>query len=156
MLTGAHPGELFILRCLGAIVAPPGGPAAHAEGAAVEYALHVLGVHNIVICGHSQCGAVKAIKTGHVPEGLPSLEQWLSQITPATGDLSHHHDLDNAARAVTVRQLDNLRQFPAVREQLASGGLRLLAWFYDVGQAELFEWDERAQRFAVLGGERAG
>jgi carbonic anhydrase len=156
MLTGAHPGELFILRCLGAIVAPPGGSAPHAEGAAVEYAIHVLGVRNIVICGHSQCGAVKAVKSGHVPEGLANLEKWLSLITPATGDLSYHHDVDEAARAVTVRQLANLRQFPAVREQLASGGLRLLAWFYDVGQAELFEWDEGAQRFAVLGGEQRG
>jgi carbonic anhydrase len=78
MFTGAHPGELFILRCLGAIVAPPGGPAAHAEGAAVEYALGVLGVRNIVICGHSQCGAIKAIKTRHVPDGFASLEQWLA------------------------------------------------------------------------------
>lgn len=151
MFTGAHPGELFILRCLGGIVAPPGGPAAHAEGAAVEYALSVLGVRNIVICGHSQCGAVKAIKSGHVPEGLASLEQWLAQVKTASGDLSGHEDLDDAARAVTVRQLANLREFPAVREQLASGELRLMAWFYDVGQAELFEWDEARESFGVLG-----
>jgi carbonic anhydrase len=155
MFTGAHPGELFILRCLGAIVAPPGGPTAHAEGAAVEYALGVLGVHNIVICGHSQCGAVKAIKSQHVPDEFASLKQWLAGVTPATGDLSGYVELDDAARAVTVRQLANLRQFPAVREQLERGGLRLLAWFYDVGQAELFEWDEATQRFAVLG-ERRG
>lgn len=149
MLTGAHPGELFILRCLGAIVAPPGGPAAQ-EGAAVEYALGVLGVRNIVICGHSQCGAVKAIKSGHVPPEFASLEQWLAHVGVASGDLSHHRELDDAARAVTVRQLDNLRQFPAVREHLADGRLRLMAWFYDVGQAELYEWDEAAQGFAVL------
>lgn len=149
MLTGAHPGELFILRCLGAIVAPPGGPAAQ-EGAAVEYALGVLGVRNIVICGHSQCGAVKAVKAGHVPPEFASLEQWLSHVGVATGDLSHHHDVDEAARSVTVRQLDNLRQFPAVREQLADGRLRLMAWFYDVGQAELYEWDESTQTFEIL------
>ena len=149
MLTGAHPGELFILRCLGAIVAPPGGPAAQ-EGAAVEYALGVLGVRNIVICGHSQCGAVKAVKSGHVPPEFASLEQWLAHVGVATGDLSHHHDVDEAARSVTVRQLDNLRQFPAVREHLADGRLRLMAWFYDVGQAELYEWDESSQRFEVL------
>jgi carbonic anhydrase len=149
MLTGAHPGELFILRCLGAIVAPPGGPAAQ-EGAAVEYALGVLGVRNIVICGHSQCGAVKAVKSGHVPPEFASLEQWLGHVGVATGDLSHHHDVDEAARSVTVRQLENLRQFPAVREHLADGRLRLMAWFYDVGQAELYEWDEHTQSFEVL------
>ncbi len=150
MLTGAHPGDLFILRCLGAIVAPPGGPSAHAEGAAVEYALGVLGVRNIVICGHSQCGAIKAIKTQHVPEGFDSLEHWLAGITPASGELSDHHDVDDAARAVTVRQLENLRKFPAVVDHLADGRLRLMAWFYDVGQADLFEWDEANQTFKLL------
>lgn len=147
MFTGAHPGELFILRCLGGIVAPPGG---HAEGAAVEYALGVLGVRNIVICGHSQCGAIKAIKTQHVPEGFASLEQWLAGVGPASGDLSGFHDVDDAARAVTVHQLANLREFPAVKEHLADGRLRLMAWFYDVGQADLFEWDEGKQAFELL------
>jgi carbonic anhydrase len=149
MLTGAHPGELFILRCLGAIVPPPGGVAAQ-EGAALEYAIGVLGVRNVVICGHSQCGAVKAIKTQHLPPDSASLEQWLASIRFASGDLSHHHELDDAARAVTVRQLENLRKFPAVRDALASDRLRLMAWFYDVGQAELYEWDEATQKFEVL------
>jgi carbonic anhydrase len=149
MLTGAHPGELFILRCLGAIVPPPGGVAAQ-EGAAVEYALGVLGVRNMVICGHSQCGAVKAIKAHQVPPDSASLEQWLASIRFASGDLSHHQELDDAARAVTVRQLENLRKFPAVREALANDRLRLMAWFYDVGQAELYEWDEATQTFEVL------
>jgi carbonic anhydrase len=151
MFTGAHPGELFILRCLGAMVPPPTGPTLHAEGAAVEYAIGVLGVRNIVICGHSQCGAIKAIKTGHVPDGFPSLREWLAGAKVASGDLSTHEVVDDAARAVTVRQLENLRRFPAVRDQLASGALRLHAWFYDVGAAELFEWSEATGAFCVLG-----
>ncbi|APR76770.1 Carbonic anhydrase [Minicystis rosea] len=152
MLTGAHPGELFILRCLGAMVEPPGDDALPAEGAAVEYAVGVLGVRNIVVCGHSSCGAVKAIKSKHVPDELTSLRQWLSAIPAASGDLSHHHDVDDAARAVTVRQLDNLRQFPLVRERIDKGELELHAWFYDVRQTELFEWDEAKQDFIVFGG----
>lgn len=151
MLTGSHPGELFILRCLGAMVAPPGDGALPAEGAAVEYAVGVLGVRNIVVCGHSVCGAVKAVKTGHVPDELPTLRRWLAQIPAACGDLSHHADMDDAARAVTVRQLDNLRLFPLVRERIERGELTLHAWFYDVGQAELFEWDEGRQAFSVMG-----
>ncbi len=149
MLTGAHPGDLFVLRCLGAIVAPA-GEAAKAEGAAVEYALGVLGVRNIVICGHSQCGAIKAIKSQHVPEGFANLEQWLAAVPPASGDVSEYEDVDDAARAVAVRQLANLRSFPAVNEHLADGRLRLMAWFYDVGQADLFEWNETKQAFELL------
>jgi carbonic anhydrase len=149
MFTGAHPGELFILRCLGAIVAAPGG-SSHAEGAAVEYALGVLGVRNIVICGHSQCGAIKAIKNNQVPEGSPNLERWLAGVTQASGEISNYLELDDAARAVTVRQLANLKQFPAVAEHLADGRLKLMAWFYDVGKADLFEWDEATHAFRLL------
>jgi carbonic anhydrase len=149
MITGAHPGELFILRCLGAIVDAPGG-SSHAEGAAVEYALGVLGVRNIVICGHSQCGAIKAIKNNQVPEGCANLERWLAGVTQASGEISNYLELDDAARAVTVRQLANLKQFPAVAEHLADGRLKLMAWFYDVGKADLFEWDEATHSFRVL------
>ncbi len=154
MLTGSHPGELFILRCLGAMVSPPGDGALPAEGAAVEYAVGVLGVRNIVVCGHSACGAVKAVKSGHVPDELPTLQRWLAEIPAACGDLSEHAGMDDAARAVVVRQLDNLRRFPLVRERIESGELELHAWFYDVGQAELFEWDEARGAFAVMGGHR--
>jgi carbonic anhydrase len=84
-----------------------------------------------------------------------------SRITPfkaipaACGDLSGHAEVDEAARAVIVRQLDNLRQFPLVRDRIEKGELELHAWFYDVGQAELFEWNETTQAFAVLGGHRS-
>ncbi|WP_437646330.1 bifunctional SulP family inorganic anion transporter/carbonic anhydrase [Sorangium sp. So ce362] len=154
MLTGTHPGELFIVRALGAMVSPPSESTRPGEGAAVEYAVGVLGVRNIVICGHSSCGAVKAAKSGHVPDELPTLKRWLVEIPAASGDLSGHADVDDAARAATVRQLDNLRQFPLVRERLASGEIELHAWFYDVGQAELFEWDEAKGAFAVMAGRR--
>ncbi len=151
MLTGSHPGELFILRCLGAMVAPPGDHGLPAEGAAVEYAVGVLGVRNIVVCGHSVCGAVKAVKSGHVPDELPTLQRWLNQIPAACGDLSAHAEVDDAARAIVVRQLANLRRFPLVEERIQRGELELHAWFYDVGQAELFEWDEARQAFLVMG-----
>jgi carbonic anhydrase len=87
-----------------------------------------------------------------VPDELPSLQRWLSEIQAACGDLSGHADYDDAARAVVVRQLDNLRSFRLVRDRVERGELELHAWFYDVGQAELFEWDEAKQAFAVMGG----
>lgn len=154
MLTGAHPGELFILRCLGAMVPPPGEDSHPAEGAAVEYAVGVLGVRNIVVCGHSRCGAVKAATSGAVPDALPTLKRWLAGVPSAAGDLSGHHDVDAAARAITVRQLENLRRFPQVGDRIERGELELHAWFYDVAQAELFEWDERAGAFEVMTGPR--
>ena len=154
LLTGAHPGELFILRCLGAMIPPPGEDSHPAEGAAVEYAVGVLGVRNIVVCGHSRCGALKAATSGAVPDALPTLKRWLAGVPSAAGDLSHHRDVDDAARAVTVRQLENLRRFPQVGDRIERGELELHAWFYDVAQAELFEWNERAGAFEVMTGPR--
>ena len=152
MLTGAHPGEVFIVRCLGAMVPPPVDGASPDEGAAIEYAVGVLGVRNIVVCGHSGCGAVKAAKTGNVPEELVTLRKWLASAPLACGDLSAHEDADDAARATTVRQVENVKQYPLVRARLDDGAIELHAWFYDVAQAELYEWREATGRFEVFRG----
>jgi MFS superfamily sulfate permease-like transporter len=155
LLTGTHPGELFVIRCLGAIVVPHGGSAGGGEAAAIEYAVGVLGVRNIVVCGHSRCGAIRAVSSGQIPEGLDSLGRWLRVAGPAAGDLTVTADLDQAARNATVRQLANLVSFPQVRAGLAAGTLVLHAWFYDVGRAELYEWREDVKDFAVLRGAAA-
>jgi carbonic anhydrase len=149
-LTGTHPGELFVVRCLGAIVVPPGGTLLGGEAAAVEYAVGVLGVRNIVVCGHSRCGAIRAVSSGQVPEGLTSLARWLRAAVPAAGDVSGAVDLDQAARDATVRQLDNLMGFPHVRAAVEANTLQLHAWFYDVGRAELYEWRPEQRAFVVL------
>jgi carbonic anhydrase len=155
LLTGTHPGELFVIRCLGAIVVPPGAATLGGEAAAIEYAVGVLGVRNIVVCGHSRCGAVRAMSGGQVPPGLDNLARWLISAAPAAGDLQAGGDLDQAARNATVRQLENLRAFPQVRAGLEAGTLRMHAWFYDVVRAELYEWREDAQSFVVLRGAAA-
>lgn len=156
MLTGTHPGELFVVRCLGAIVVPPTPAMVGGEAAAIEYAVGVLGVRNIVVCGHSGCGAIRALSSGQAPAGLDSLARWLPIAAPAAGALAAAPDLDQAARQATVRQLANLDVFPQVRAGVAAGTLHLHAWFYDVGRAELYEWREDQQQFAVLRGAAPG
>jgi carbonic anhydrase len=151
LLTGAHPGELFIVRCLGALVAPIGVDNLPNEAAAVEYAVGVLGVRNVVVCGHSKCGAIKALKTGHAPPELEALNRWMLKAEAASGDLHEHSDIDDAARAAIARQLDNLRSIPQVAAREKAGELELRAWFYDVGQAEVFEWDPKRKTYGIAG-----
>lgn len=155
MLMGAHPGELFILRCLGALVPPAGTDSLPGEGAALEYAVGVLGVRNIIVCAHSRCGAVSALKMGQVPPQFGTLQHWLEASVLSAGPLGHFPDADHAARGALVRQLDNLRTYPIVRDGEARGDLTLLAWYYDVGAAELYEWEPESSRFVVLGDAKA-
>jgi carbonic anhydrase len=153
LLMGSHPGDLFIVRCIGALMPPSGNDSMPQEGAALEYALGVLGVRNIVICGHSKCGAIAALKKAEVPAELASLVAWSKQATVVAGEVASFSDIDDAVRAVTVRQLENLRSYPLVHGKLAKGELQMHAWFYDLGAVELFEWDEAKKKFAVLGSE---
>lgn len=153
LLTGTHPGELFIIRSLGALVSPTGEDNLPSEAAAVEYAVGVLGVRNVIVCGHSQCGAIKALKSGHAPKELESLNRWLGKAETASGDLHGFSNLDDACRAATARQLANLRTIGQVKEREEKGELHLHAWFYDVGKAEVFDWDAKRSEYKLAGAE---
>jgi len=153
LLIGAHPGDLFTVRAIGALVAPAGHAVMPQEGAAIEYGVGVLGVRTIIVCGHSKCGAISALKNPHLPPELTTLELWSRHAVGAAGEVASFATADDAARAVTVRQLENLMSYPLVRARHASGELQLHAWFYDLGKVELFEWDVRRQAFNVLGAE---
>ncbi|MFC8920932.1 carbonic anhydrase [Streptomyces sp. NPDC057116] len=129
LITGARPGELFELRTAGNVVPPYDEARPSAETATVEYALRVLGVRDIVVCGHSHCGAVGALVRGDDLSALPAVRGWLTRSVPeppATDDLAE------AVRRHAVAQLDTLRGYPAVRELLEGGQLALHAWYYEV------------------------
>lgn len=151
LLMGAHPGDIFIVRCIGALVPEAGAHHMPQEGAALEYGVGVLGVRHVVVCGHSKCGAVGALKKGKVPPELATLGKWAEHAAKLAGDLSAFEDADAAARAVTVRQLQHLKSYPLVKERIESGALKVHAWFYDLGAVEVYEYDEAKEEYAVLG-----
>ncbi len=153
LLMGSHPGDLFVVRAIGSLVAHSGCEFMPQEGAAVEYGVAVLGVRTIVVCGHSKCGAISALKKGKVPDELTTLKKWSEHAASVAGDVQKFDDVDMAIRAVTVRQIENLMTYPIVREKHAQGELHLHAWFYDLGKVELYEWDAAKNDFVVLGAE---
>ncbi|MFF8833221.1 carbonic anhydrase [Streptomyces sp. NPDC015131] len=129
LITDARPGELFELRTAGNAVPRYDEGRPTAEAATVEYALRVLGVRDIVVCGHSQCGAVGALVRGEDLSGLPAVRGWLDHAVPEPPDTP---DLAEAVRRHAVAQLDTLRGHPAVQELLPRGELTLHAWYYEV------------------------
>jgi carbonic anhydrase len=152
-----EPGDVFVVRTVGNLVPPyVEDDASHAPavGAAIEYALTALPIDDIVVCGHSACGAMRAIQKGTMPEGTPHLAAWLEYgrrvldgLSPPPAGLS---PLDHLSQQSVLRQLENLRTYPAVVEAERAGRLRLHGWWFDIARAEVLEFDREARRFVVL------
>lgn len=145
-ITGARPGEIFELRNAGNIVPPHGMHLVSGEAATIEYALEVLGVRDVVVCGHSHCGAMGALESGADLSTLPGVSAWLELARPGlapeiTGGCQDP-SLRGMAQLNVRNQLSALRDYPAARRRLEEGGLRLHGWFYQVDTGELWELDE--------------
>ncbi|PVE08137.1 carbonic anhydrase [Streptomyces scopuliridis] len=129
LITGARPGELFELRTAGNIVPRYDADRPSGETATIEYALRVLDVRDLVVCGHSHCGAVGAMVRGEDLSAVPAVRGWLGL---GASELPSGHGLAHAVQHHAAAQLDTLRGYPAVRERLAEGRLSLHAWYYEV------------------------
>ncbi|MEU4923337.1 carbonic anhydrase [Streptomyces parvus] len=152
LITGARPGQLFELRTAGNIVPPyPGQDRPTGEAATIEYALCVLQVRDIIVCGHSHCGAVGAILRGDDLSAMPAVRHWLERSTDGRTPPDRAGDLPGAVQAHALAQLDTLRGYPAVRERLAEGSLGLHAWYYEVHTGSVsVHRPERGTEFARL------
>ncbi|MFF5185026.1 carbonic anhydrase [Streptomyces sp. NPDC000345] len=146
LITGARPGEMFELRNAGNIVPPHGGQGASGEAATIEYALEVLGVQDIVVCGHSHCGAMGALKSGDDLSALPGVDAWLQLARPrlasALDGPAEDPRLREVAQLNVVNQLALLRSYPSARRRLDAGTLRLHGWYYEVDTGRVHELDE--------------
>ncbi len=145
LITASGPGDLFCVRNVGNIVPPHG--ADDAIGAAIEFAVDVLGVKALTICGHSDCGAMKALLTGSAEQGT-ALARWLRHCQPllqqvelsgagAAGNLDDRHMLERLAVANVRYQLDRARTYPSVARAEREGRLELSGMYFDIGTTQL-------------------
>jgi carbonic anhydrase len=156
LITSTDPGELFIVRNVGNIVPSYNVDSLPAEGAAIEFAIGVLNVKTSVVCGHSGCGAMKAVMdagffSSENEKKFPSLVRWLGVARNVQKQLPKDASIKQAAELNSLLQLENLKTYPVVRERISSGELKLYAWFYDIGEAELEEWDSNQRLFVRIG-----
>ncbi len=153
MLTQSQPGDLFIVRNAGNIV-PPHTRDTGSTTAAIEFACTALNVPHIVICGHTQCGAMKGAMNLEGLNDLPHVKDWLSysraavEITKELGKgLSEHQQNLLLLEQNVLLQLAHLRTHPAVAVRLARGDLALHGWVYDIVDGEVYAFDEADNRF---------
>ncbi|GII77048.1 carbonic anhydrase [Sphaerisporangium rufum] len=143
LFTGARPGEIFELRTAGNIVPRYGWPAACAVAGTLEFAVEALQVPEIVVCGHSHCGAVRALINRRSVRDMPLVERWITRAghapdSPAEHDLLPDPDHEAVARRHLLTQLGHLTTYPCVARRLAEGRLRLHAWFYTIDTGRVF------------------
>ena len=157
LLTQTEPGEIFVLRNAGNIV-PPYGAVDGGEAATIEYAVSVLGVEDIIICGHSHCGAMRGLLDQSQLEELPAIQSWLRhaeatlRIVQETGSRT-----TDAARRLTTSveqnvlvQLEHLRTHPSVSAALRRNALTLHGWVYQFETGRVFDYDPHNGQFVAL------
>ncbi|MGR8920406.1 MAG: carbonic anhydrase [Gammaproteobacteria bacterium] len=156
MITQTDPGDLFVCRNAGNIVPPHTN---HTGGmtASIEFAVAVLNVPHIVICGHTECGAMKGAMNPDSLEGLPHVREWLSFARAAVEVVNHiaADEPDDVRMRLlleqnVVLQLQHLRTHPTVAARLARNELSLHGWVYDIRTGEVVAYDEAENRFTPV------
>ncbi|WP_327422937.1 SulP family inorganic anion transporter [Streptomyces sp. NBC_01527] len=152
MITASGPGDLFTVRNVGNLVPPPGAEAGDdSVGAAIEYAVDVLKVESITVCGHSGCGAMQALMGTRPDTPRTSLWRWLRHGLPSLERMtSRHHawarisgrlpadEVEQLCLTNVVQQLDHLRAHESVARRLAEGALQLHGMYFHVGEAQAY------------------
>jgi carbonic anhydrase len=162
LVASTDPGDLFVARSVGNLVAPAaaGGVSVGdvAEASAIEFSVQVLGVKHIVVCGHSRCGAMKATIAGrHNIQNAPNLTAWLAHAEPALARLERSPFIDKnlpaedrLSQANVLEQLDNVATYARVRELETDGKLMLHAWWFDIANGDVHVYDEERGGYILL------
>ena len=178
LITNAAPGTLFTVRNAGNVIppfqppCPPalsgageilqdeafGGGFISGEAASAEYAIEVLGVKDVIVCGHTGCGAMHAILHPEDCMALGFVRAWVHHARETRVILDAHYGhlsgdalVQAAVEENVLVQLENLRTYPFVRERLESGAIRLHGWVFEIGTGGVHTYDPVAEEFVPLG-----
>lgn len=156
----AAPGDLFVCRNAGNIV-PPFSNANGGVSSTVEYAVVALGVRDIIVCGHSDCGAMKALMNPVGLERMPNVAAWLRHSHAASSVVNEcYPEMEDAERVRTaalenvVAQLAHLRTHPSVASAIARGEVALHGWFVDIREGSILALDGDTGRFTAVRDDR--
>jgi carbonic anhydrase len=162
LFASSDPGDLFVIRNVGNLI-PPCGTEGHSmsdesEAAAIEFALLNLPIEDIVVCGHSECGAMDTLVRGQGQHSAPNLNSWLRH---GAGSLQHmaegghrigsnlepHNQL---SQLNVLEQIEHLKTYPIVQERIQNGQITLHGWWFDIKEAEVYEYDWDHNKFILI------
>lgn len=166
LFASTDPGDLFVIRNVGNLIPPCGldgaSVADESEAAAVEFAVLLLSVQDIVVCGHSECGAMQAIATGRAPSNAPHLASWLRHGSEAKARLdklprekwrlAEHNEL---SQLNVLLQIEHLMSYPVIAEAVKTRKLRLHGWWFDIKHANVYAYESDQSKFVLIDDQQA-
>lgn len=160
LFASTEPGDLFVIRNVGNLVPPCGDNAFstsdESEIAALEFSISQLKISNIIVCGHSECGAMIAVSQGRDKVAAPHLKAWLRHADATkTGldsiacsdTLSGHNQI---SQKNVILQMEHLKSYPVVKEKIKEGVLKIHGWWFDIAQAEVYAFEPDLKKFVLI------
>jgi carbonic anhydrase len=158
LITQTGPGDIFIEQNPGNLV-PHYGEFAGGVSAGAEYAMLVLKVPLVIVCGHTDCGAMKALLHPEKAHGLPAMQEWLRNAAEARHCTMRDHagaGEDEKLRLLTeynvLLQIDHLKSHPSVHSRVVNGEMEIHGWLYDFGDGSIWAADPESGKFEIIGG----
>ena len=158
LFASTNPGDLFVLRNIGNLIPPASAPLQdNSASAVIEFSIFTLNVANIIICGHSECGAMKALAQGIDKQCCPHLESWLKygeqSLQKVRTGISTNPSLseENQISQINVlQQMEHIASYPFIQQRLEKKQLRLHGWWFDIGRADVYCYEESVGQFVLI------
>lgn len=163
LFASTNPGDLFVLRNIGNLV-PPSAAADqdHSSSAVIEFAIFNLKVSDIIICGHSECGAMKTLSQGNCPDSCSHLKSWLKHGEESLNKVRKGFTIDpsleehNQVSQVNVlQQMMHIASYPFVRDRLERNEIRLHGWWFDIANANVHCYEQDLHQFVLIDEEES-
>ena len=152
-----NPGDLFVLRNIGNLMPPPCENKESSAVSALEYAALTLKVSDIIVCGHSECGGMKALIAGIDKTSNPMLASWLVHAQEAVNRLhagikfsSTLQDYDTLSQINVLLQMEHIQQYDFIQKLLAKKTLRLHGWWFDIAKAQVYHYEKDLNKFVLI------
>jgi carbonic anhydrase len=158
LFASTNPGDLFVLRNVGNLI-PPVSCCSHDSSAiaVVEFSVLNLNVSDIIICGHSECGAMIALAQGQTIEGSPHFMSWLKYGQKALESVRMGKILDPAlsehnqiSQVNVLEQMEHIASYPFIQERMKKKQLRIHGWWFDIAQADVYCYEKKLHRFVLI------
>ena len=159
MITKTMPGDIFVVRNIANIVPPyRRSPEYLSTTSAIEYAVQVLNVENIVVCGHSNCGGCNALfQPAEFFDKIPNVANWLDLANDVKNSILENHKLEDLPKQEwlveqmnVVEQVKNLATYPFIKRRVEEGSIKLFGWYYIIQTGEVFNYNAETSQFELL------